>query len=836
MSGPGDIGSVREVGRFLVRSPLGSGGFGHVFRAYDPLLERDVALKRIHRAHGDEPRHGALREARALSSLRHPNIAFVHDVIDIGGDTWIVEEFIEGTTLRERIRSGIDAASFQSLADDCAAALECLAEHGIVHCDVKPENVIVSRKGRAKIVDFGLVRRFDEATTSTTSGSDSSDDFSADVQPARAAGTPSYMAPEVVSGHPPTPRSDLFSLGVVYYEMLTKQNPFRRSSVQATLRSVRDEEPPDLRRILPRVSPRLSRLVHDLLRKDPIERPASAAIVRERLRAANARTRFAPASAAALITASLLAVPSILPKKTEEYLLVEPFEDLSEGGLSRSLALGFTEAIRVEIAGSGGLYVVEANGDPGTGLALRGALQRVGNDLRVTYSLVDRRLDRVLEGDAVEGPANRLFQLQNEVARRVGAMLAENYGVELREPTTRFASKSSTAYEIYLSARGKLASRQDAQEIDDAIRDFEQALALDGDFEPARAGLAEALWVRWEATKDPATVERAQEVALESVRRAPTLSDAHVSLGSILLGSGRAAAAEREFERAAELAPTSVAAYRGLARARAALDDPQGADDAFREAIMARPDDWLVLSSYGAHLAKTGRLHESTLVFERVTRLYPRNAVGLSSYAGVLLLAGRRADAINASRRSIEIRPTYAGYSNLGLGLLGEGRYEESAQAIRSALDLNDRDFRLWANLTAALGQIPGRGQEEMDACRKAKACGEETLSVNPNNAELLSKLAQLESRCGDAEHAIRYADRALAETGHDVRVLLDVAVALATVDEVERACATLQAAFDRGLDPEVVRNDPSIERLKTLDCAKKRLTPSIGPVGAKED
>jgi hypothetical protein len=114
-------------------------------------------------------------------------------------------------------------------------------------------------------------------------------------------------------------------------------------------------------------------------------------------------------------------------------------------------------------------------------------------------------------------------------------------------------------------------------------------------------------------------------------------------------------------------------------------------------------------------------------------------------------------------------------------------------------------------------------------------ACGERTIAVNPNNAEVLAKLAQLESQCGDSERSIRYADRALAETGHDVRVLLDVAAALATVGEVDRACATLQTALDRGLDPDAVRRDPSIGRLKTLDCAKKR-HPAVAPRGAKED
>jgi serine/threonine protein kinase/tetratricopeptide (TPR) repeat protein len=817
-----ETGSVSgNVGRYVVLGPLGSGGFGHVVRAHDPLLKRDVALKRLSTGGTRESSRGsALREAEALSRLQHPCIAPVHDVLEVDGVTWIVEELVEGVTLRERIGSGVDRATFAVLADDCAAAVEYLARHGIAHCDLKPENVIVTPAGRARLVDFGLARRFEGERGATTKSSSGGGAFEREDS---IRGTPAYLAPEVVAGHHPNARSDLFSLGVVYYEMLTATNPFRRTSTQATLRSIRDEEPPDPRRVRRGIPRPFARLVLDLLRKDPLARPPSATIVRRRIeRAVSGGARFVPVLAASFVAMGAIAIPSLIPTKPERYLLVEPFEDLSTDGSSRSLARGLTEAIRAEIAGVGDLYVVDASQDPGAGLALHGTLQRVGDSLRVTFRLVDRRKSRTLHGDILEGTASALFQLQTDVARRVCAMLESEYSVKLQESSPSAPSNSGSAYESYLKGRGLLSARQSREEIDEAIRAFENALEMDPDFARARAGLGEALWVRWELTKDPATVNRAEETALEAVRLAPDLAEAHVSLGTVYMGTGRAEAAERAFERALELEPSAVAAYRGLARARAERNDVAGAEAAYRAALNARPDDALVLSSYGSFLARAGRTKEAVLVFERLTNLFPRSASGLASFGAVLQLEGRREEALAAYQKSIAIRPTYAGLSNHGVLLLEDARFEDAASAFRRALDLNDRDYRIWGNLIAALRNLGGHEAELTQACRRAKVLAEEAHRINPNDAAVLAKLAQFESECGDPGRSIRYADEALAETEFDVRVLLDVAAALATAGAPERACETLRLALDRGLDPEVVRRDPSSVSLKKTECYRQ--------------
>jgi tetratricopeptide (TPR) repeat protein len=270
---------------------------------------------------------------------------------------------------------------------------------------------------------------------------------------------------------------------------------------------------------------------------------------------------------------------------------------------------------------------------------------------------------------------------------------------------------------------------------------------------------------------------------------------------------------------AAEIDPRSVAAARGLARARQAQGDESGAEAAYLAAIESRPDDWLAVAYYGQYLASLGRDAEAVQQFERVTSLTPRNPVGWSSLGAVRLRVGEVDGAIEALRRSIAVRPTVAGWSNLAVLLKQEGRLAEAADAFRSALALNDRDFVVWANLAAVLKQA-GAGEEEWgEPCRRALDLGNERLAINPNDPNVLSKVAQLESECGTPEAAIRNAEAAITASAGDVHVLVAAASALATAGDAHRACETLARAIEEGIDPALVRDDEGLPDLKQLDC-----------------
>src|SRR5882762_338441 len=259
------------VGRFAISRRLGAGGMGQVYGAEDTTLKRFVAIKRMSPGaqSTDADRKRLLKEAQRASALNHPNIGAVHDVVEHAGELWVVMEYIEGETLRRRLRQPISTEEFFAIATQCCEGLQAAHEKGIIHGDIKPENIMLTPGNRVKILDFGVARRVwraaapDEATrsmpTMTASG-----------------GTPAYMAPEVLLQQPDDGRSDLFSIGLVFYEMLGGEQPFQSDSLATTVAKIVHVEPPPLKN----VSGPLAGVISRAIAKSPdIRYPTAAALL-----------------------------------------------------------------------------------------------------------------------------------------------------------------------------------------------------------------------------------------------------------------------------------------------------------------------------------------------------------------------------------------------------------------------------------------------------------------------------------------------------------------------------------------------------------------------------
>jgi tetratricopeptide (TPR) repeat protein/predicted Ser/Thr protein kinase len=260
------------VGRFAIRARLGSGGMGEVYRADDPKLKRSVALKRMSpKLRTDEHyRQRFLKEAERASCLSDQRVAGIYDVLEENGETFLVMEYVEGSTLRSRLTRPFSLEEFLPVAIQCAEALLAAHEKGVVHRDIKPENIMLTPKGQVKILDFGVAKRLvrpadADATASTAS------------QPGTLSGTPAYMAPEVLLEKESDARADIFSLGIVFYEMLTAQHPFRADSFLATSDRILHETPTPLSKLNSRLPERLERIVLKMLAKKADDRYARAA-------------------------------------------------------------------------------------------------------------------------------------------------------------------------------------------------------------------------------------------------------------------------------------------------------------------------------------------------------------------------------------------------------------------------------------------------------------------------------------------------------------------------------------------------------------------------------
>src|SRR5580698_6347321 len=256
------------LGRLRVTARLGTGGMGEVWRAEDPKLRRTVAIKRVSIRGRGGPDEAArlLREGQRLSALNHPNIASVYDVLEQDGEIFLVMEYVEGQTLRQRMDQPIHINQFFDIAIQCADALTAAHERGILHSDVKPENVMLTESGQVKLLDFGVARRLADGGASGTGGTQTLSTF------APVGGTPSYMAPEVLLGSLPDFRADIFSLGVVLYEMLGGRHPFLGSTATAIAMQIVQQEPIPLDKVSRSVPPPLALIVGKALEKKPDER------------------------------------------------------------------------------------------------------------------------------------------------------------------------------------------------------------------------------------------------------------------------------------------------------------------------------------------------------------------------------------------------------------------------------------------------------------------------------------------------------------------------------------------------------------------------------------
>ena len=596
----------RRIGRFLVQDRIGAGGMGHVYRAEDTILKRVVAIKRMApRLQFDERDHERfLKEAQRASALNHPNIAAIHDVIEDKGEILLVMEYIEGQTLRERMRSPISMAEFVAIGMQCTEGLSAAHDHHIVHGDIKPENIMLTGGQRVKILDFGVAKRFAGSDAKEATQSLASMTFS-------TSGTPGYMAPEVLQQKVYDGRADLFSLGLVFYEMLGGQHPFLTDSFAGTVGRVLHLEPPSLREINHSVPVTLAGIVEHMLAKDAASRyptahdlladlqavqrgdkPVFGGLPSRPIRSRHKLWSLSGVWKRALIAAgavSLLAVlvflfgfgarfrhASNLPVNSSRAALPQnvslailplevPEGDLQFAALANGLVatlaakltqLGENHAVQVvpasEMRGKHVTTLDQARQEFGVNLGLRVDLQRSGDVLRVTSTLLDAKTGRVLAARSFDAPVSDPFKIEDEVADGAAAALGVALRPEERRELVEHGTSLPEAYNYYLQARGYLDVPFKPENANSAIALLSEALKLDPNYGTARAELGMAYWWKYDSTKDKRAVALAREACAKAVESANAGAEGHICVGVVANGTGQYELAAGEFQKAVQ--------------------------------------------------------------------------------------------------------------------------------------------------------------------------------------------------------------------------------------------------------------------------------------------
>ncbi len=668
---------------------------GEVYRGRDPRIGREVAIKVLPESFSKDPErlHRFEREARSTGVLNHPNVVVVYDVGSHDGSPYIVSELLEGETLRALL-AGSEALPLAMVVDyacQIARGLAAAHEKGIVHRDLKPENLFVTRDERVKILDFGLAK----LTQPETPASDIADTptVSAVTEAGVTLGTLGYMSPEQVRGLPADARSDIFSFGAVFYEMLTGKRAFRGSSPAETMSMILKEQPSPIGEANPDAPPGLDRVVRRCLEKNPANRFHSANDVAFALTDASTETA-APtafrrpafprrsilpviAAAAVLVIGFLLwqRLPRSGPAQPQRFssLAVLPLVNFSRDPEQEYFSDGMTEALISRLAQVGSVRVISRTSvmqykgtkkplrqiakELGVDGIIEGSVMRAGDRVRVTAQLISAKNDEHLWAHDYERDLRDVLSLQSEVAQAVAQEIQAKLTRTERERLASARPVDAQAHEAYLRGRYSLNKGSEAS-IRKAIEYFHQAISRDSGYARAWAGLADSYSALRSVYEPPRVVmPKAEAAALKAVQLEDTLAEAHVSLGFVrMFWNFDWPGAEREFRRAIDLNP-------GLADAH---------------------------DGYGGYLTAVGRYEEAIAEQERAAALDPLSLLILTDAAWAHYFAGHYETAAEWARKALDLDPNYT-WARIMLGVNHEkmGRFDEAIAELQKAHELD---------------------------------------------------------------------------------------------------------------------------------------------------
>ena len=758
------------IGGYRVVSEIGSGGMGVVYRATDPALRRDVALKvlPVHLAQDPDRLARFRREAQVLAAINHPNIATLYGLEHSAGVHFLVMELVPGETLAERIARGpVPLPSVLSIAGQVAEALEAAHEKGITHRDVKPANIKVTPEGRVKVLDFGLAKvaaAFDapgETAPTMTAGP---------TVEGQILGTPAYMSPEQARGQPASGRSDVWAFGCVLFELLSGRRAFGGETVTDTLARVLERDPDW--KVLPAETPhQIIELLRQCLRKDPAQRPATLGPARRTLADVSRRGWRPPrrhliaAAAAAAALLLMFTVPRVIDRRgpPSASLAILPLVNESGERESDYLGEGLSENLITGLARAPGLRVVPRNSafryagrnvDPreigrelGVARVLRGRLLQREGRVTVGVELLDTSDGALLYSEQWERPAAGLLQIEQAIDRELRLRL-----LVAGQPRASTSTPSPDAYRLYLKGRYFWNTRTEGN-LRLSAEAFQQAIDSDPGYSLAWAGLADAFLMlgAWSVLEPKDAYPRAKAAAERAIALEPTLAEPHATLGYLKT------LYEREWP---------------------------GAEAAFRRAIELHPDYATAHHWYAFYLQTVGDIDGSLARIERASEIDPLSPVINSERSHFYSYARQYDRALQEALRFLAVAPASA-YARVTLAQAYAqlGRNHEAAGELDAVMTGARPGVVVVAQAAVVYALIGDR--------RKARDLLREVIEDSRRRYVYPALIARIHAALGDRDPAFEYFERAIADR-------------------------SLVASWLRGPDLDPIRSDPRFTALFT--------------------
>jgi len=836
--------------RYEIESMIGEGGMGRVYKAHDKDLDRTVALKLVRHELASDPNslQRFKQELLLASRISHKNILRIHDLGDVGGVKFISMAYVQGRDLHDVIAEGgrLPVGRALNIGKQLAGALEAAHVEGVVHRDLKPRNVLIDQNDQVYVSDFGLAKSLEteSATMMTRAG--------------EVLGTPRYMSPEQAESKAADHRSDIYSLGVILYEMLTGDAPFSGNSTVQVMYQHVTQKPKDPKLSNPELPDYLAKIIMKCLEKDPGLRYQHAREVLHDLEAGTPPARVvrlriaetgypkwlvASMAGLLLLVGAVLSIPSwrnallvrldsartgVSSPAAPKYLAVLPFKVLGDEAALKYVAEGVVDSLSAQLFPLKDVHVAPPSAvedavkkgsvekiakDLGVNLLVTGTVQGAGDKVRIVIQVEDVKKGQRLWGGEFTALHRDILSTETSIYKQlVSALDLKPSDEDLSRGALRLTGNYG-AYELYLKGHDMMRRQPNTKGYNEALKFYDEAIRKDPRFALAYAGRADISMALYFLTKDDSWAKKALSAAEQAKQLNPDLPEVHWALATIYLQTGRTEESVAEAKLGLELAPSADESYRRLGEVYLAAGRKNEAIAAYEKAAQINPYYWFNFNWLGVACFRLGEVDKAVDAFRRVTELAPDWAPAYNNLGGAYFQQGKWSEAVAAYQKSLALEPNGDAYANLGTAFYYLGRYSDAAGALEKAVQMDPASHEDIAGLADAYRQLGQRDKAKSNYDTAIKLALR-AYQVNTRDARTLGELALYYAKNGDLSRAQNFIAKAREIDANNNELIYNDAMIQALSGKQADALRLLRGALKNGFPVGMAKSEPELASL----------------------